>query len=132
MKVSSIPVAQAVVEALAGFDIQDIVISPGSRNAPITLGLTSHPYFKTYSTVDERSAGFFALGMAQQHQKPVALLCTSGSALLNYYPAVAEAFYSDIPLVVLSADRPSYRIDIGDGQTLRQDGEACNKLEHLI
>ncbi|MGB0198981.1 MAG: 2-succinyl-5-enolpyruvyl-6-hydroxy-3-cyclohexene-1-carboxylate synthase [Flavobacteriaceae bacterium] len=122
MKVSSIPVAQAVVEALAGFDIQDIVISPGSRNAPITLGLTSHPYFKTYSTVDERSAGFFALGMAQQHQKPVALLCTSGSALLNYYPAVAEAFYSDIPLVVLSADRPSYRIDIGDGQTLRQDG----------
>lgn len=122
MKVSAIPVAKAVIEALAGFDIQHVVISPGSRNAPLTLGLTSNPYFKTYSSVDERSAGFFALGMAQQLQKPVALLCTSGSALLNYYPAVAEAYYSDIPLVVLSADRPSYRIDIGDGQTLRQDG----------
>ena len=122
MKVPAIPVAQAVIKALAAYDIRDVVISPGSRNAPLTLGLTSNPYFKTYSVVDERAAGFFALGMAQQRQKPVVLLCTSGSALLNYYPAVAEAFYSDIPLVVLSADRPSYRIDIGDGQTLRQDG----------
>jgi 2-succinyl-5-enolpyruvyl-6-hydroxy-3-cyclohexene-1-carboxylate synthase len=71
--------------------------------------------------VDERCAAFFALGMAQQLQEPVAVVCTSGSALLNYYPAVAEAFYSDIPLIVVSADRPSYRIDIGDGQTIRQE-----------
>ena len=70
--------------------------------------------------VDERSAAFFALGIAQQTKKPVALVCTSGSALLNYYPAIAEAFYSNIPLVVISADRPSYLIDVGDGQTIRQ------------
>lgn len=70
--------------------------------------------------MDERCAAFFALGMAQQLQKPVALVCTSGSALLNYYPAIAEAFYSDIPLVIISADRPIERIDIGDGQTIRQ------------
>ena len=63
---------------------------------------------------------FFALGIAQQIQKPVALVCSSGSAVLNYYPAISEAFYSDIPLVVISADRPIERIDIGDGQTIRQ------------
>jgi 2-succinyl-5-enolpyruvyl-6-hydroxy-3-cyclohexene-1-carboxylate synthase len=72
--------------------------------------------------VDERSAGFFALGLSQQSRLPTALICTSGSALLNYYPAVAEAFYSRIPLVVISADRPPYKIDIGDGQTIRQPG----------
>lgn len=71
--------------------------------------------------MDERCAAFFALGIAQHLQEPVALVCTSGSALLNYYPAVAEAFYSNIPLIIISADRPSYKIDIGDGQTIRQD-----------
>lgn len=96
------------------------MISPGSRNAPLTIGFTHHPEIKAYSIVDERCAAFFALGMAQQLQQAVALVCTSGSALLNYYPAVAEAFYSDIPLVVISADRPIERIDIGDGQTIRQ------------
>jgi len=89
-------------------------------NAPLTKGFTSNAYFTTYSIVDERAAAFFALGIAQQIQAPVAVVCTSGSALLNYYPAVAEAFYSDIPLVVLSADRMPHRIDIGDGQTIRQ------------
>lgn len=121
MKYSNIPAAQAVVYHCKARGIENIVISPGSRNAPLTLGFTSDPYFKCYSIVDERSAAFFALGIAQQMRKPVVLLCTSGSALLNYYPAVAEAFYSDIPLVVISADRPSYKIDIGDGQTIRQD-----------
>ncbi len=70
--------------------------------------------------MDERSAAFFALGLAQQLKQPAALVCTSGSALLNYYPAVSEAFYSDIPLVVISADRLPHRIDVGDGQTIRQ------------
>ena len=76
--------------------------------------------FKCYSIVDERCAAFFALGMAQQLKHPVAILCTSGSALLNYYPAISEAFYSDIPLIVLSADRPKHLIEIGDGQTINQ------------
>lgn len=121
MKYSNIPSAQTVVLHCKVKGIQNIVISPGSRNAPLTIGFTEDPSFNCFSIVDERCAAFFALGMAQQLQKPVVVLCTSGSALLNYYPAIAEAFYSNIPLVVLSADRPFYKIDVGDGQTIRQD-----------
>ncbi len=101
--------------------IAHIVISPGSRNAPLTIGFTHDDFFNCYSIVDERCAAFFALGIAQQIQKPVALVCTSGSALLNYYPAISEAYYSHIPLVVLSADRPKHLVDIGDGQTIKQN-----------
>lgn len=121
MKYSSIPLAQLVVLHCKAKGIVNIVISPGSRNAPLILGFTEDPFFKCFSIVDERCAAFFALGIAQQLKEPVAVVCTSGSALLNYYPAIAEAFYSTIPLVVISADRPSYKIDIGDGQTIRQD-----------
>ncbi|MDR5590624.1 2-succinyl-5-enolpyruvyl-6-hydroxy-3-cyclohexene-1-carboxylic-acid synthase [Christiangramia sp. SM2212] len=120
MKYSKIPVARSVVALCVAKDVKHVVISPGSRNAPLTIGFTHHDDIRPYSIVDERCAAFFALGMAQQLNKPVALVCTSGSALLNYYPAIAEAFYSDIPLVVISADRPVERIDIGDGQTIRQ------------
>ncbi|MEK9614178.1 MAG: thiamine pyrophosphate-binding protein [Flavobacteriaceae bacterium] len=122
MKFPAIPLAQTVVRLCQHYQIERIVISAGSRNAPLTNGFVSNSYFKTYSVVDERAAAFFALGMAQQLQQPVALVCTSGSALLNYYPAIAEAYYSNIPLVVLSADRMPHRIDIGDGQTIRQTG----------
>lgn len=121
MKYSSIPLAQTIVQHCKAKDISNIVISPGSRNAPLTISFTEDPFFNCLSIVDERCAAFFALGMAQQLCKPVAIVCTSGSALLNYYPAIAEAFYSQIPLVVISADRPAYKIDIGDGQTIRQD-----------
>ncbi|WP_109300724.1 2-succinyl-5-enolpyruvyl-6-hydroxy-3-cyclohexene-1-carboxylic-acid synthase [Aquimarina sp. AU474] len=117
---SKIPLSQTLVALCEAKGIDHIVISPGSRNAPLTIGFSEHPKMHCYSIVDERCAAFFALGIAQQLQKPVGLICTSGSALLNYYPAIAEAFYSDIPLVVLSADRPIERIDIGDGQTIRQ------------
>ncbi len=117
---SKIPLSQTLVALCEAKGINHIVISPGSRNAPLTIGFSEHPEMHCYSIVDERCAAFFALGIAQQLQKPVGLVCTSGSALLNYYPAIAEAFYSDIPLVVLSADRPIERIDIGDGQTIRQ------------
>lgn len=116
-----IPLAQSLIEICKTKGIQHIVISPGSRNAPLTIGFTNNPFFKCYSIVDERCAAFFALGIAQQLQKPVAVICTSGSALLNYYPAIAEAFYSQIPLLILSADRPHDKIDIGDGQTIRQE-----------
>ncbi len=121
MKQSSIPSARAVVSSLKERGVKQIIISPGSRNAPLTISFTEDSFFTCFSIVDERSAAFFALGMAQQQRSPVAVLCTSGSALLNYYPAVAEAFYSAIPLVVISADRPPYKIDVGDGQTIRQD-----------
>ena len=121
-----IPLAQSILEIFLAKGITNIIISPGSRNAPLTIGFASNPAFQCYSIADERSAGFFALGIAQQTQKPVALVCTSGSALLNYYPAFAEAFYSQIPLVVLSADRPQNKIDIGDGQTIRQENVFAN------
>lgn len=114
--------AQLIIQACVQNDIEQVVISPGSRNAPLTLGFVNHPKVKTLSVVDERCAAFFALGMAQQTRKAVALLCTSGSALLNYYPAIAEAYYSRIPLLIISADRPKKLIDIGDGQTIRQEG----------
>jgi len=120
VKYSKIPVARSIVALCVAKNINHVVISPGSRNAPLTIGFTHHSDIRPYSIVDERCAAFYALGMAQQLQKPVALVCTSGSALLNYYPAIAEAFYSDIPLVIISADRPIERIDIGDGQTIRQ------------
>ena len=119
---SKIPLAQTVVQLCKAKQIQHIVLSPGSRNAPLTIGFTHDSYFKCYSIVDERCAAFFALGIAQQLQAPVAIVCTSGSALLNYFPAIAEAFYSNIPLIVLSADRPKYKVGIGDGQTINQKG----------
>ncbi|WP_395073669.1 2-succinyl-5-enolpyruvyl-6-hydroxy-3-cyclohexene-1-carboxylic-acid synthase [Flavobacterium sp.] len=116
-----IPLAQSIIEICKAKNLHHIVISPGSRNAPLTIGFTNHETFKCYSIADERCAAFFAIGLAEQLQKPVAVVCTSGSALLNYYPAFAEAFYSQIPLVVISADRPQDKIDIGDGQTIRQE-----------
>ncbi|NRR92640.1 2-succinyl-5-enolpyruvyl-6-hydroxy-3-cyclohexene-1-carboxylic-acid synthase [Winogradskyella undariae] len=117
---SKIPLSQSVVTLCKTHNVKHIVISPGSRNAPLTIGFTHDDFFNCYSIVDERCAAFFALGIAQQLQEPVAVVCTSGSALLNYYPAVAEAYYSNIPLVVISADRPKHLLDIGDGQTIKQ------------
>ncbi|MEO0059653.1 MAG: hypothetical protein RLZZ312_1300 [Bacteroidota bacterium] len=115
-----IPLAQSIINIALAKGLTQIVISPGSRNAPLTIGFVNNPAFACYSIADERCAAFFAMGIAQQTRKPVAVICTSGSALLNYYPAFAEAFYSQIPLVIISADRPSSKIDIGDGQTIRQ------------
>lgn len=123
-----IPLAQSIIEICLAKGITNIVISPGSRNAPLTIGFANNPNFTCYSITDERCAAFFATGMAQQLKKPVAIACTSGSALLNYYPAVAEAFYSQIPLVVISADRPHDKIDIGDGQTIRQENVYANHI----
>jgi 2-succinyl-5-enolpyruvyl-6-hydroxy-3-cyclohexene-1-carboxylate synthase len=115
-----IPLAQSIIEILRIKGIKNIVISPGSRNAPLTIGFVNNPFFSCYSIADERCAAFFAIGMAQQFQEPVVVVCTSGSALLNYYPAFAEAFYNQIPFIVISADRPLEKVDIGDGQTIRQ------------
>lgn len=128
MNYPTIPLAQQVIQLAKAKGIHHVVISPGSRNAPLTIGFAAHPDIKTYSVVDERCAAFFALGMAQKLKQPVAVVCTSGSALLNYYPAIAEAFYSNIPLVVLSADRPKHLIDVGDGQTIRQENIFDNHI----
>jgi 2-succinyl-5-enolpyruvyl-6-hydroxy-3-cyclohexene-1-carboxylate synthase len=108
--------------------IHDIVFSPGSRNAPLINTFTAIDQFRCLNIVDERSAGFFALGMAVQMQKPVVIACTSGSAVLNYSPAIIEAYYQKIPLLVLTADRPPEWIDQGDGQTIRQRNVYSNYI----
>ena len=128
MKLPKIPLAQTIIQLCKAKKVKHIVISPGSRNAPLTIGFSNHEYFSCYSIVDERCAAFFALGIAQQLQEPVAIVCTSGSAMLNYYPAIAEAYYSNIPLVVISADRPSHLVGIGDGQTINQKGVYQNHI----
>ncbi len=109
-----------VVSLMKAHHIRYAVLCPGSRNAPLVQTLAACPDFSCYSIVDERSAAFFALGLSQAHQAPVAICCTSGSALLNIGPAVAEAFYQEIPLLVLSADRPAAWIGQKDGQTFPQ------------
>jgi 2-succinyl-5-enolpyruvyl-6-hydroxy-3-cyclohexene-1-carboxylate synthase len=106
----------------AGHGIQTAIISPGSRSAPLTLAFARHPDITTKVIPDERVAAFVALGMAQQQQKPVVLICTSGSAAYNYAPAVAEAYFQQVPLLLLTADRPPEWIDQYDGQTIRQSG----------
>ena len=128
MKYPENELAQMVIASCVANHVTDVVISPGSRNAPLTIGFSQVKNINTYSVVDERCAAFVALGMAQNTQKATAITCTSGSALLNYYPAVAEAYYGDIPLVVISADRPKNMIDIGDGQTIRQEGVFKNHI----
>lgn len=114
-------VVQLISEVFIRFGIKDIVLSPGSRNAPIIIHFSNHFLFNCFNIVDERSAGFIALGMSQCTQKPTVLCCTSGSAAVNYYPAIVEAFYQNIPLIILTADRPKEYIDIFDGQTIRQN-----------
>lgn len=107
---------------LKEFDIKKIVLCPGSRNAPIIQTLANYPFFNCYPMTDERSAAYFAIGLALQSGQPAAVCCTSGSALLNIYPAVSEAFYQKVPLVVISADRPAAWIGQMDGQTMPQPG----------
>jgi len=97
-----------------------VVICPGSRSAPLTLAFVNHPGIKSYVIPDERSAAFIALGIAQCTKLPVALICTSGSAAYNFAPAIAEAFFQHIPILVFTADRPPEMIDQLDGQTIRQ------------
>ncbi len=109
-----------LVSLLKAHNVTDVVVCPGSRNAPIVHTLTNCEAFHCYTMTDERSAGFFAIGLALNKGKAVAVCCTSGSALLNLHPAVAEAFYQNIPLVVISADRPAAWIGQMDGQTLPQ------------
>lgn len=102
--------------------VKSIVLSPGSRNAPLILQFTNDTYWEIDSIVDERTAGFFALGQTIASGHPTVLCCTSGSALLNYLPAVAEAVYQDLPLIILSADRPSSYLNHGHAQTINQVG----------
>ncbi len=107
--------------------VRDIILSPGSRNAPLLIGAQCRKNLNKHIILDERTAAFIALGLAMQTRRPVALACTSGTAMYNYAPAIAEAMYQSIPLVIITADRPKEWIDQDDSQTLRQF-EALEKI----
>jgi len=117
---SDIKGVKELIDICAAKGMEYVVISPGSRNAPLSISFARDSRIETPVIVDERSAGYFALGIAQQTGKPVGLVCTSGTALLNYAPAVAEAFYQRLPLVVISADRPQEWIGQDDSQAINQ------------
>lgn len=119
---------QILIETLAQKGVKDIVLCPGSRNAPLSLTFFNHPSFTTIVIPDERSAAYFAVGIAQQTKTPVVICCTSGTAVLNFAPAIAEAYYQEIPLLVITADRPEMWIDQQDGQTIRQKNVFSNYI----
>jgi len=120
LKTTSKKNVQLFVQHLVAHGLRFVVCSPGSRNAPLVIALNQHPETKCIVIPDERSAAFYALGMAQHTTDFVALVCTSGSAVLNYYPAIAESYYQSVPLIVVTADRPEEWVNQGDGQTIVQ------------
>jgi len=109
-----------LAETLARLGVRQAVTSPGSRSAPLTFALAQHPQIEAIPVLDERSAAFFALGLAKQQHKPVVLVCTSGTAAANYLPAIVEAHESGVPLLVLTADRPPELRECASGQTIDQ------------
>lgn len=110
----------AIVSELIFSGVTDVVVSPGSRSTPMAMIMAEHPDLKVHIHVDERSAAFFALGIAKSLNKPVALLCTSGTAAANYFPAIVEARYARVPLIVLTADRPHELREVGAPQAIDQ------------
>lgn len=110
----------SIISTLYAKGLRKAVICPGSRNAPLVMAFARFGKIECISIADERSAAFVALGMAKQMQEPVVVVCTSGSAALNFYPAIAEAFYMQIPLIAITADRPIDMLDRWDGQTIHQ------------
>ncbi len=118
-----------IINLLQQHGVEHVVISPGSRNAPLIVAVARCNNIKKTIIIDERSAAFVALGIASASNQAVALICTSGSALLNYAPAIAEAYYRRIPLIVISADRPIEWIDQDDSQTIRQYEALANYVK---
>ncbi|HEX2616044.1 MAG TPA: 2-succinyl-5-enolpyruvyl-6-hydroxy-3-cyclohexene-1-carboxylic-acid synthase, partial [Flavobacteriales bacterium] len=124
--------AAELARLCAAKGIRHAVVSPGSRSAPLVIAFNKHTDITCLQVIDERSAAFFALGLAQQLHAPVALICTSGSAVLNYGPAIAEAFYQRVPLLVITADRPEEWVDQGEGQAIRQQGVLALHMKRSV
>lgn len=113
---------QIIIALLKKYNIKHCVLSAGSRNVPFVHSVEQDDYFKCYSVVDERSAGYFALGLAQELNEPVVISCTSSTAACNYYPAIAEAFYQNVPLIVLTSDRNPAMLGQREDQMINQVG----------
>lgn len=111
---------RSLCDELARCGMQHACTSPGSRNSPIVVSLVADPRIRCWSHIDERCAGFFAVGIAKATARPVAITCTSGTAAANLAPAVIEAFQARLPLIVLTADRPAELRDVGAGQAIDQ------------
>src|SRR5688572_1923697 len=112
--------ASVLAETLARSGVRHAVVSPGSRSTPLAFAFAAHSEIDAIPVLDERSAAFFALGLAKQRLQPVALVCTSGTATANFFPAIIEAYESGVPLLVLTADRPPELRACASGQTIDQ------------
>ncbi len=123
------PGVRNLVELCAAKGIRHVIISPGSRNAPLNISFNEHGAFECISVPDERCAAFVALGIGQHTGQPAIVCCTSGSAALNFAPAIVEAYYQRIPMLILTADRPPEWIDQGEGQSMRQSGVYANYIK---
>lgn len=121
-----------LIDLLPRYGVRHAIVSPGSRNTPLIVAAAREKRLLTKVIIDERCAAFAALGMADATAEPVALICTSGTAMLNYAPAVAEAFYRQVPLIVITADRPYEWIDQDDSQTIRQPGALSNVVKQTL
>jgi 2-succinyl-5-enolpyruvyl-6-hydroxy-3-cyclohexene-1-carboxylate synthase len=120
--------AESFVNELAAGGVKYVCISPGSRNTPLTWAFAINKNIKKYVNIDERSSAFFALGLANRTGSPVALVCTSGTAAVEFYPAIVEAYQQRIPLIICTADRPPELRDIGTNQTINQDNLYKNHI----
>lgn len=132
MEISDKKNAQFLVYYLKQVGIKDIIICPGSRNLPLILSFENDSFFEIHTVIDERSAGFIALGLSRASHNPVAILTTSGSATLNLAPSILEAYYEQIPLLAITADRPPEWIDKGENQTFRQQNIFQNYIQAAI
>ena len=120
--------AETFVEVLVNAGVKFACISPGSRSTPLTYAFTTNKKIRSFSIIDERSSGFFALGLAKTSRHPVVLVCTSGTAAAEFYPAIIEAYQSKIPLIVCTADRPPELQNVGANQTINQDNIYTNHI----
>ncbi|MBK7868930.1 MAG: hypothetical protein IPJ75_19100 [Ignavibacteriales bacterium] len=125
-------VSQLLVETLIKLGLKHVCISPGSRNTPVTLAFARNEKIDKRVFVDERSSAFFALGMAKASGLPVAVVCTSGTAAAEMYPAIVEAYTAQIPLIVITADRPEYLKNTGSNQTINQTNIYSANCDHFF
>ena len=124
--------ASILVAQLAASGLREAVISPGSRNAPLTIAFDAHPQIRTHVVIDERAAAYYALGLGLKTGVPAAVVCTSGTASLNHAPAIAEAFHHKSPLISITADRPTSVIERGHGQSIFQAGVFGKNVGHSV